>query len=88
MGNAATLSESDSVWSRLILDAMKRDCFHNADDDKKLAKAIEDALLEIQLLDELETPLKSLSLQERSETATATTSRYVKNDIPGLSNLD
>ena len=76
------------MWSRLIRDAMKRDYFHNADDDKKLAKAIEDALLEIQLLDELEKPLKSLSLQDKSETATATTSRYVKNDIPELLNLD
>ena len=60
---------------------MKRDCFHNADDDKKLAKAIEDALLEIKLHDEIEMPFMSISLQDKSETATATTSRYVKKDI-------
>ena len=81
MGNAITLAKSNSVWKRLIIDAMKRDCFHNVDDDKKLAKAIEDALLEIQLLGKLESPFKSLSLQDKKETATATTSRYMKNDI-------
>ena len=81
MGNAATLSKNNSVWSRLIRDAMKRDCFHNADDDKKLAKAIEDALLEIKLHDEIDTPFMLISLQDKSETATAITSRYVKKDI-------
>ncbi|XP_061347141.1 helicase SEN1-like [Gastrolobium bilobum] len=68
IGNASTLSNSDSVWGKVVLDAKKRDCFHNADDDKELARAIEDALLELELLDEFETPFKKLSLGNKPET--------------------
>ncbi|CAK8566184.1 unnamed protein product [Lathyrus sativus] len=74
LGNETTLENSDSVWKELVLDAKERGCFHNADEDKKLAEAIEDALLEIELLDEPESPFKKLSLQDRSERF-ATTSR-------------
>ncbi|XP_061348075.1 helicase sen1-like [Gastrolobium bilobum] len=74
IGNAATLRNSDSVWRKVVVDAKKRDCFHNADDDKGLARAIGDALLELELLDEYETPFKKLSLGNKPETA-ATSSR-------------
>ncbi|XP_058787783.1 uncharacterized protein LOC131662105 isoform X2 [Vicia villosa] len=74
LGNETTLENSDSVWKELVLDAKERGCFHNADEDKKLAEAIEDALLEIELLDEPELPFKKLSLQDRSGRF-ATTSR-------------
>ncbi|XP_061360505.1 helicase sen1-like [Gastrolobium bilobum] len=74
LGNATTLICSDSIWRKLVLDAKERGCFHNADDDKKLAEAIEDTLLEIELLDGPESPFRKLSLRDKSVT-TATTSR-------------
>ncbi|KAI5408187.1 helicase sen1 isoform X2 [Lathyrus oleraceus] len=73
LGNETTLENSDSVWKELVLDAKERGCFHNADEDKKLAEAIEDALLEIELFDEPESPFKKLSLQDRSERFATTT---------------
>ncbi|CAN6572652.1 unnamed protein product [Malus baccata var. baccata] len=47
LGNASTLVNSDSVWKKLVLDAKRRDCFHNADEDNNLAQAIAAALLEL-----------------------------------------
>ena len=67
---------SGSVWSKLVLDAKKRGCFHNADEDKKLARAIKDASFEIELLDELESPFKKLSLGDKPNSS-ASSSRYV-----------
>ncbi|CAL8088461.1 unnamed protein product [Prunus armeniaca] len=46
LGNEATLTNSNSLWKNLILDAKKRDCFYNADEDNNLAQAIAAALLE------------------------------------------
>jgi len=74
LGNASTLANSDSIWRKLIVDAKRRDCYHNADDDKKLARVIDDVLFEIELLEESESPLKKLSLCEKSEIG-ATSSR-------------
>lgn len=71
LGNEEALSSRDSIWKNLVLDAKERECFHNADDDKKLAKAIEEALL-IELLDESESPFKKLSLGGTSRTTTTT----------------
>ncbi|KAM2017071.1 hypothetical protein EV2_048385 [Malus domestica] len=47
LGNASTLVNSDSIWKKLVLDAKRRDCFHNADEDNNLAQAIAAALLEL-----------------------------------------
>ncbi|KAK9950674.1 hypothetical protein M0R45_006151 [Rubus argutus] len=47
LGNASTLINSDSIWKKLVLDAKKRNCFYNADEDSNLAKAIVTALLEL-----------------------------------------
>jgi len=69
VGNGATLMNSNSVWRNVVHDAKKRDCFHNADEDKKLGQAIEDAILELELLDESESLFKRLSLAEKSVTA-------------------
>nr|KYP76035.1 putative ATP-dependent helicase C29A10.10c [Cajanus cajan] len=71
LGNENALSSGDSIWRNLVLNAKERDCFHSADDDKKLSKAIEEALL-IELLDE--SPFKKLSLGSTSRT-TGTTFR-------------
>ncbi|RDX62226.1 putative helicase MAGATAMA 3, partial [Mucuna pruriens] len=67
IGNAATLANSESVWRKLVVDAKKRDCFHNAHDDKKLARVIEDAVFEVELLEESESRFKKLNLRGKSE---------------------
>ncbi|KAJ7000259.1 hypothetical protein NC653_010898 [Populus alba x Populus x berolinensis] len=53
LGNGATLVNSDSIWKKLVNDAKERGCFYNADEDKSLSKAIMDALLELDQLDDL-----------------------------------
>ncbi|CAJ2652924.1 unnamed protein product [Trifolium pratense] len=86
LGNAATLINSDSVWRNVVLDAKRRDCFHNANENKKLAGAIKDVLFEIELLEEIESPFKKLSIGEKSETPTTSSSsrrrkpRWVKRE--------
>lgn len=73
LGSETTLSTGDSVWRKLICDAKRRNCFHNAGDDKSLAQAIEDAKLELELDDDsdrsklLLKQFPSLSLRNRSE---------------------
>jgi len=62
LGNEKTLSRSDSLWRNLINDAKERECFHEAEDDKKLAQAIKNETLLTELLDGSETPFKKLSL--------------------------
>lgn len=47
LGNEATLSNSGSVWQKLINDARQRGCLHDADEDKSLSEAITAALVEI-----------------------------------------
>ena len=71
LGNAGTLISSDSVWRKVVLEAKKRDCFHTADEDKKLAKVIEDVVTELEQLEESESAFKKFSLGEKS-------SRYVE----------
>ncbi|RZB81159.1 helicase sen1-like [Glycine soja] len=73
LGNENTLSSDYSLWRNLVNDAKERGCFHNADDDKKLAKAIEEESLLIELLDEYESPFKKLSLGSTSRTRTTAT---------------
>ncbi|KAI5434563.1 hypothetical protein KIW84_021411 [Lathyrus oleraceus] len=66
LGNESTLINSDSVWRNIVLDAKKRDCFHNAEEDKKLAQAVEDALFDLQLLEESESRFKKPKLDGKS----------------------
>lgn len=67
LGNESTLINSDSVWKKVVVDAKKRDCFHNADEDNKLSRAIEDVLFEIELLEESESSFKKLTIGGKSE---------------------
>ncbi|XP_054789621.1 helicase sen1-like [Prosopis cineraria] len=67
LGNAETLKHSGSIWKKLINDAKQRGCFHNADDDKNLSRAIKDALLELELIDESKSPFKSLSIKDKTK---------------------
>lgn len=66
LGNANTLIDSYSVWRKIVIDAKRRDCFHNADEDEKLDQAIEEALFEVDLLEESESPFQKLSLGGKS----------------------
>jgi len=58
------------VWRKVVLDAKGRDCFHNADEDKKLDQVIEDACFEFELLDESASAFNKLSIRVMSETST------------------
>ncbi|XP_043696346.1 uncharacterized protein LOC122646811 isoform X1 [Telopea speciosissima] len=53
LGNEKTLINSGSIWSELVNDAQRRQCFFNADDDKDLAKAILQVKQELDQLDDL-----------------------------------
>ncbi|XP_050210760.1 uncharacterized protein LOC126661049 [Mercurialis annua] len=53
LGNERTLINSDSTWTKLIIDAKQRQCFFNADDDKELAKTILEVKKEFDQLDDL-----------------------------------
>ncbi|KAL1806876.1 hypothetical protein ACET3Z_029944 [Daucus carota] len=43
LGNEKTLSNSDSIWEELILNAKDRQCFFNADEDRDLQTVIMEA---------------------------------------------
>ncbi|WJX52816.1 hypothetical protein P8452_38886 [Trifolium repens] len=53
LGNERTLVSQENVWKTLVLDAKKRQCFFNADEDRDLAKSIWDAKKELDQLDDL-----------------------------------
>ncbi|KAM1133779.1 hypothetical protein FF1_042986 [Malus domestica] len=76
LGHELTLINSNSVWKKLILDAKKRECFFNADEDEKLAQAIAAAQSSCDEDDPMELlarPLSSLRLTDRTaETSTPT----------------
>ncbi|KHN25944.1 TPR and ankyrin repeat-containing protein 1 [Glycine soja] len=56
LGNERTLTNEENVWKSLVLDAKKRQCFFNADEDKELAKSIWDTKKELDQLDDLLNP--------------------------------
>ncbi|KAL8483074.1 hypothetical protein ACS0TY_025937 [Phlomoides rotata] len=53
IGNERTLSQSESVWARLVSDAKDRKCFFNAGEDCDLDKTIIDVKKEMEQLDDL-----------------------------------
>ncbi|XP_061360518.1 uncharacterized protein LOC133304491 isoform X2 [Gastrolobium bilobum] len=53
VGNGETLMHSGSIWERLVLDAMARGCYHNADEDERLSHAIATAMIELGQLGDL-----------------------------------
>ena len=46
LGNEATLTKRCTIWKELVIDAKKRRCFYNANEDMGLAQAIAVALVE------------------------------------------
>ncbi|XP_057452229.1 uncharacterized protein LOC130744053 [Lotus japonicus] len=53
LGHERTLVSLENVWKDLVLDAKKRQCFFDADEDKDLAKSILDAKKGLNQLDDL-----------------------------------
>ncbi|GAB4837646.1 hypothetical protein Ancab_002496 [Ancistrocladus abbreviatus] len=53
LGSGTTLINSGSVWKDLVENAKARGCYHDADEDDKLARAITDALIQTDQLDDL-----------------------------------
>uniref|UniRef100_A0A2N9HYT0 DNA2/NAM7 helicase-like C-terminal domain-containing protein n=1 Tax=Fagus sylvatica TaxID=28930 RepID=A0A2N9HYT0_FAGSY len=64
LGNADTLTKRNSIWKELVIDAKKRGCFYNADEDDRLAQAQAQAITNV-----LVEPLASLSLRDKSESS-------------------
>ncbi|CAL8993557.1 unnamed protein product [Prunus brigantina] len=56
LGNERTLSDRESVWKAVVLDAKRRQCFFNADEDKDLAGAILEVKKEFGQFDDLLNP--------------------------------
>ncbi|KAM4102400.1 hypothetical protein ACB094_05G219800 [Castanea mollissima] len=46
LGNEATLTKRCTIWKELVINAKKRRCFYNANEDKGLAQVITAALVE------------------------------------------
>ncbi|KAL4593865.1 hypothetical protein ACB092_05G294900 [Castanea dentata] len=46
LGNEATLTKRCTIWKELVIDAKKRRCFYNANEDQGLSQAITVALVE------------------------------------------
>ncbi|XP_058744789.1 helicase required for RNAi-mediated heterochromatin assembly 1-like [Vicia villosa] len=82
LGNASTLANSDSIWSKLIV-AKRRNCYHEAGEDPKLARVIEDIVFELEIVGESESKFKKLSLCENPETD-STSSRVRKPRVPSI----
>ncbi|KAI3798723.1 hypothetical protein L1987_34001 [Smallanthus sonchifolius] len=53
LGNESTLVNSGTIWKQLVVDAKNRGCFYNASEDKNLAQAATNALVEHGQLDSL-----------------------------------
>ena len=47
LGNADTLTKSNSIWKELVIDAKKRGFFYNADEDDSLAQAQAQAITNV-----------------------------------------
>ena len=47
VGNGETLTNSGSIWERIVLDARSRGCYHNADEDDRLSHAITTSIIDL-----------------------------------------
>ncbi|KAG8383704.1 hypothetical protein BUALT_Bualt04G0041600 [Buddleja alternifolia] len=53
LGNGATLSNSGSIWGKLVMDAKTRGCFYDASEDNNLSLAISSSLIKLGQLNSL-----------------------------------
>ncbi|KFK33321.1 hypothetical protein AALP_AA6G359800 [Arabis alpina] len=58
IGNETTLALSGSIWAKLISESRRRGCFHDAEDEKNLRDAMNEALLE-----DVSSTFRSLSIR-------------------------
>ncbi|XP_011025216.1 PREDICTED: uncharacterized protein LOC105126145 [Populus euphratica] len=84
LGNERTLSNSESIWEKLVHDAKERNCFFNADEDKDLAKAILEVKKEFDQLDDL---IKGDSALFRSARWKVLFSEYFKKSFGNLASV-
>lgn len=69
--------KSESIWKKVIVDAKKRKCFYNAEEDKDLSQALAAAFVdsssfrEVDPAEFLSKPLTSLSLTEEPQTSSS-----------------
>ncbi|KAK1410594.1 hypothetical protein QVD17_37131 [Tagetes erecta] len=63
LGNESTLINSGTIWKKLVVDAKNRGCFYNASEDKNLAQATKNSLIQLGQFDSLFN-LDSLLLKE------------------------
>ncbi|KAL2321433.1 hypothetical protein Fmac_025812 [Flemingia macrophylla] len=59
LGNETTLLNSESVWKKLVIDAKERGCFYDAQEDKRLAKALLYSLNEVKDLHNFHSSLRN-----------------------------
>ncbi|XP_075666951.1 helicase sen1-like isoform X1 [Castanea sativa] len=71
LGNEATLTKKNTIWKKLVNDAMERKCFYNFHEDKGLA----DPVLS------LSKSLVSLSLRDESESSSTTNGLSDSGDV-------
>ncbi|VAH34935.1 unnamed protein product [Triticum turgidum subsp. durum] len=62
VGNGTTLSNSKSVWQKIVKDAQDRDCYFDADEDKDLSNAVFKAVIELDDADNLVEKMDSLDI--------------------------
>nr|TKR83595.1 uncharacterized protein D5086_0000263660 [Populus alba] len=84
LGNERTLSNSESIWEKLVHDAKERNCFFHADEDKDLAKAIVEVKKEFDQLDDL---IKGDSALFRSARWKVLFSEYFKKSFGKLASV-
>ncbi|KAI3995456.1 hypothetical protein MKX01_006678 [Papaver californicum] len=53
LGDGKALMNNESVWRKIVLDAKRRGCYFNAEEDKRLSKVIIDSLVECGQLNDL-----------------------------------
>ncbi|PIA63253.1 hypothetical protein AQUCO_00200937v1 [Aquilegia coerulea] len=53
LGNGSTLMNSDSIWKKVVMDAQKRGCYFNVDEDETLSEALIDSMLKLDRLQDL-----------------------------------
>ncbi|KOM26457.1 hypothetical protein LR48_Vigan272s004500 [Vigna angularis] len=53
LGNEWAITKNENVWNAIVLDAKKRNCFFNAEQDEEMAKAILDSKKEADQFDDL-----------------------------------
>ncbi|GAB4837648.1 hypothetical protein Ancab_002498 [Ancistrocladus abbreviatus] len=87
LGSGTTLIKSGSVWKKLVENAKARGCYHDADEDNKLAQAITDALIETDQVADLPN-LNSLHLGKPRRKGSNDPEKSLSGQLASLSLID